>query len=82
MSFDRNSSGRERRLSACKLCLSPTGRPTEGGARAIPVLWGIDQEAVPVLVLTKLEATAINNIFPSGPLKILADYLSLSCPII
>jgi hypothetical protein len=59
-----------------------TDLPTEGGGTAILVRWGIDHYAVPVLGLTQLEATAIHIMLASGPLKILAVYLSLSRPIV
>jgi hypothetical protein len=56
--------------------------PTEGGGTAILVCRGIDHYAVPVLNLTQLEATAIHIMLASGPLKILAVYLSPSRPIV
>jgi hypothetical protein len=43
---------------------------------------GIDHYAVPVLGLTQLESTAIHITLASGPLKILAVYLSPSRPIV
>jgi exonuclease III len=59
-----------------------TDRPTEGGGTAILVRRGIDHYAVPVLGLTQLEATAVHIILASGPLKMLAVYLSPSRPIV
>jgi exonuclease III len=46
-----------------------TDRPTEGGGTAILVRRSIDHYAVPVLGLTRLEATAIHIMLASGPLK-------------
>jgi hypothetical protein len=59
-----------------------TDRPTEGGGTAILVRRGIDHHALPVLGLTQLEATAIQIMLASGPLKILAVYLSPSLSIV
>jgi hypothetical protein len=59
-----------------------TDRPTEGGRTAVLVRRGIDHYAVPVLGLTQLEATAIHIMLASGPLKIVAVYLSPSRPIV
>jgi exonuclease III len=59
-----------------------TDRPTEEGGTAILVRRGIDHYAVPVLCLTQLEATAIHITVASGPLKLLAVYLSPSGPIV
>jgi hypothetical protein len=58
-----------------------TDQPTEGGGTAILVRRGIDHYAVPVLGLTQLEATAAYILLASGPLKILAVYLSPSRPL-
>jgi endonuclease/exonuclease/phosphatase family metal-dependent hydrolase len=80
MSLDRNSSERKIRLSACNLC-HQRDRFTEGGGTAILVRRGIDHYAVLFLGLTQLEATAIHIMLASGPLKILAVYLSPSRPI-
>jgi hypothetical protein len=55
-----------------------TDGPTGGGGTAILVRWVIDHYAVPVLVLTELEATAIHVMLASGPLKTLVLYLSPS----
>jgi hypothetical protein len=83
MSLDRNSSARERdvfRLANyfCHL----TDRHTEGGGTAILVRRGKDHCAVPILGLTQLEATAVHIMLASGPLKILAVYLSPYRPIV
>jgi hypothetical protein len=59
-----------------------TGRLTGRGGTAILVRWGIDHYAVLVLGLTQLEAIAIHIILASGPLKILAVYISPSRPLV
>jgi exonuclease III len=59
-----------------------TDRPTEGGGTAILVRRGIDHYAITVPGLTQLEATAIHVMLASGPVKILAAYLSPSRPLI
>jgi hypothetical protein len=59
-----------------------TVRLANGGETAIPVRRGIDHYAVPVLGLTQLEATVIHVTLASGPVKILAVYLSCSRPLI
>ena len=59
-----------------------TERPTEGGGTAILILRCIDHYALPVPGLMQLEATAIHIMLASGPVKILAVYLSPSPPLI
>jgi exonuclease III len=59
-----------------------TNRPTEGGGTAILVRRGIDHYAVPILGLNQLEATAVHIMLASGPIKILAVYISPSRPIV
>ena len=59
-----------------------TDRPTEGGGTAILVRRGIDHYAIPVPGLTQLEATARHVILTSGPVKILAAYISPARPLI
>jgi hypothetical protein len=59
-----------------------TDRPTECGGTAILVRRGIDHYARHIPGLTQLEATSIHFMLPSGPLKILAAYLSPSRPLI
>jgi hypothetical protein len=59
-----------------------TDRPTVGGGTAILVRRGIDHYAIPVTGLTHLEATAIHVMLASGPVKILAAYVSPSRPLI
>jgi hypothetical protein len=82
MSLDRNSYERERRPSACKLCLSPTRPAHRGRRKSNTGRRGIDHYTVPVLGLTHLEATAIHIMLASGPLKIFTVYLSPSRPIV
>ena len=53
-----------------------------GGATAILVRRGIDQHAVLVKGLRHLEATALHIVLASGPVRILAVYLSPSRPLI
>jgi hypothetical protein len=59
-----------------------TDRPTEGGGTAILVRRGTDHYAIPVPALTQMEATVIHVILVSGPVKILAAYISPSRPLI
>jgi hypothetical protein len=59
-----------------------TDRPTVVDGTAILVRRGIDHYDLPVLGLTQLEATAVHITLASGPLKILAVYLSPSRPIV
>ena len=59
-----------------------TDRPTESGGTAILVRRCIDHYVIPVPGLTHLEATAIHVMLTSGPVKILAAYLSPSRPLI
>jgi hypothetical protein len=59
-----------------------TDRPTDGGRTAILVRRGIDHFTIPVPGLTQLEATVIHAMLASGPVKILAAYLSTSRPLI
>jgi hypothetical protein len=59
-----------------------TNRPTAGGGTAVLLRRGIAHHSVPVLGLTQLEATSIQVVLASRSAKILAAYLSLSCPII
>jgi hypothetical protein len=81
LSLDRNSSARDI-FRLANFVFHQTERPTEGVGTAILVRRGIDHYAVPVLRLTQLEATAIHIMLASGPLKILAVYLSPSRPIV
>ena len=57
-----------------------TDWPTEG--TAILVRRSIDNYAIPVSGLTQLEATVVYIMLESGPVKILAVYLSSSRPLI
>jgi hypothetical protein len=57
-----------------------TDRLTEGGGTAILVRRGIDHHAVPVQGLEHLEATAIEVVMGSKPVRILAVYLPPSRP--
>jgi hypothetical protein len=82
MSLDRNSSERERRLSACKLRLSPNRLGPQRETEQQYWSSGIDHYTLPVLGLTQLDATAIHIILASGPPKILSVYLSISRPIV
>ena len=59
-----------------------TDRPTEGGGTAILGRRGIDHYAIRVPGLTQMEVTAIHVMLVSGPVKILAAYLSPSRPLI
>ena len=72
--------GREFRL-ANYVC-HRTDRPTAGGGTAILVRRGIVHQSVPVPSLTRLEATAIQVTVAGKPVIVLADYLSLSRPLI
>jgi hypothetical protein len=85
LSLDRNSRERERGRDVFRFAnyvCHRTDRPTEGGGTAILVRRVIDHYAVPVLGLTQLEETAVHIMLPSGPLKILAVYLSPFRPIV
>jgi hypothetical protein len=55
---------------------------TEGGRSVKLVRRGIDHHAVPVRVLEHLEATTLQVMMASNPVKILAVYLSPSRPLI
>jgi len=55
---------------------------TERGGKAILVQRGIVHHAVPVQGLQHLEATAIQVMLATKPVKILADYLSTTRPLI
>lgn len=59
-----------------------TDRLMEGGGTAVLVCRGIDHYAVPVQGQKHLEATAIQVMLASKPVKILAVYLSPSRPLI
>jgi hypothetical protein len=58
-----------------------TGPQGEAEQQYWPV-WFIDNYAVPVLGLSQLKTTAIQIMLASGPLKILAVYLSPFRPIL
>jgi len=57
-------------------------RPTAGGGTAILIRRGIVHHSVPVPDLTHFEATAVQVILDGRQVKILAAYLSTSCPLI
>ena len=57
-------------------------RLTEEGGTAILVRHGIDHHVVPVLGLQHLEATDIQGMLPSKPVKILVAYLSPTHPLL
>jgi hypothetical protein len=59
-----------------------TDCPTRGGSTAILVRRGIDHYAVPVSGLQHLEATAIQLVLATRPVKLVAAYLSPTRPLI
>jgi hypothetical protein len=59
-----------------------TDRLTEGGGTAILVRRGVDHYALPVQGVKHLEATAIQVMLASKPVKTLAVYQSPSRPLI
>jgi hypothetical protein len=61
----------------------PPNEPTAlGGGIAILVLLGIYHYAMPVSGLQNLEATAINLVLATRPVKLVAAYLSPTRPLI
>jgi hypothetical protein len=62
--------------------LPSNGPPDPGGGTAILVRRGIDHYAVPVSGLQHLEATAIHVVLATGPVKLVAAYLSSTRPLI
>ena len=59
-----------------------TDRTTAGGGTAVLVRRVITHHSVPVTGLTQLEPTAIQIMLAGRPVKVLAEYLSPSRPLI
>jgi hypothetical protein len=62
--------------------MSATAQTDSWGGTAVLVCRGIVHNSVPVPGLTHIEATAIEVTMAGKPVKILAAYLSPSCPLV
>jgi exonuclease III len=71
-----------RALSFANYVCHRTDRPNRGGGTAILVRRGTDHYAVTVSGLQDLEATAMQLVLPTRPVKIVAAYASLTQPLI